>query len=150
MGSRGYRFRERWVVPAAPDRVFGVLSDVDSYPLWWRAVRSVRRTAADRAEVACRSVLPYTLRFEARELENDRAAGRLRIGMRGDLNGVAGWTLTAHPVGTALVYDQEVTVGSLFLRGLGVIARPALTANHAVMMSRGRRGLRRWLTARPG
>lgn len=149
MRLNSYRFHTRWTIAAPIDRVFAVLSDMEGYPDWWREVRAVRRVDAHRAEVECRSLLPYTLRFLASELEYDEPAGLLRIGMRGDLNGVAGWTLRSHGEGTEVWFDQEVTLGKPLVRMLGVLVRPLLVANHHLMTRGGLRGLRARVASPP-
>lgn len=149
MRLNSYRFHTRWTIAAPIDRVFAVLSDVEGYPGWWREVRAVRRLDAHRAEVECRSLLPYTLCFLASELEYDEPAGRLRIGMRGDLNGVAGWTLRARGGSTEVWFDQEVTVDKPLVRRLAVVVRPLLVANHHLMTHGGLRGPRSRLASPP-
>jgi hypothetical protein len=142
-----YRFRSAWHVDLAADSLFEVLSDIASYPHWWRQVRSVERIDDDTATVVCRSVLPYDLRLRAERAREDRAAGALEVRLSGDLDGWSRWTLRSEGHRTALVYDQEVVVHGRLLRGLGLVARPLLRANHAWMMRSGRVGLERWVRA---
>jgi Polyketide cyclase / dehydrase and lipid transport len=140
-----YRFRSAWHVYLAADPLFDVLSDISSYPSWWRQVRSVERIDDDTAAVVCRSALPYELRLRAQRACEDRTAGRLEVRLGGDLDGWSRWTLRPEGSGTTLVYDQEVVVHSRLLRGVGLVARPLLRANHAWMMRCGRVGLEHWV-----
>ena len=112
-----------------------------------RQVREVIRIDDTTGTVRIRSVLPYDLTFTAREVRRDPAAGILEIGMTGDLDGWARWTLTADGTGTLARYDQEVDVTKPLLRRLAVPGRPVFRANHALMMRAGRRGLLAYLAA---
>ena len=140
-----YRFRSAWYVDVAVEPLFDVLSDIASYPRWWRQIRSVERVDDDTATVVCRSVLPYQLRLRAERALEDRAAGALEVRLSGDLDGWSRWTLRPEGRRTALVYDQEVVVHGRLLRGADLVARPLLRANHAWMMRSGRLGLERWV-----
>jgi hypothetical protein len=143
-----YRFRNVWSLQAAAHRVFGALVDLASYPAWWPDVRSVSRIDDDTAELTCRALLPYALVFRLRRAEQDERSGRLRVDMSGDLEGYCEGIVAADPRrGARLEIAQEVVVNKPLLRGLAPLARPVFLANHAVMMWRGQRGLRRYLTA---
>jgi hypothetical protein len=142
-----YRFRSAWPVDVDQDTLFEVLSDIGSYPRWWRQVRSVERIDDHSASVVCRSVLPYDLRLRAARTREDRAGGALEVRLTGDLDGWARWTLRPAGAGTGLVFEQEVLVHSRLLRLLGLVGRPALLLNHAWMMRSGRVGLQRWVAA---
>jgi hypothetical protein len=138
-------------VDADKDALFDVLSDIASYPEWWRQVRSVERIDDDTASVVCRSVLPYDLRLRAARAREDRDVGALEVRLTGDLDGWSRWTLRPDGRRTALVYEQEVVVHSRLLHWLGLVGRPLLRLNHAWMMRSGRLGLRRRvLAARSG
>lgn len=141
MSAARYVFASEWTVAAGAQRVYDVLEDVASYPQWWPQVRAVARLSEDRALVACRSVLPYTLHVELVADVRDRAAGVLRGTLDGDLVGHSAWRLTATGEGTRLRYEQEVHTPSAALRAAGRVARPLLVANHAAMMRGALRGL---------
>ncbi|GLF96350.1 SRPBCC family protein [Streptomyces yaizuensis] len=136
-----YRFHSVWELPADPAAVFAVLERAADYPRWWPQVRAVRPLAGDAAAARIRSVLPYEIRVTARARRRDPAAGVLELGMTGDLAGWARWTVLAHGAGTRVLFDQEVEVRRPLLRRLAPLCRPALRANHALMMRAGRRGL---------
>jgi hypothetical protein len=140
-----YRFRSIWRAPATPDEVFHVLADLGNYPLWWPEVRSVRKVAEDCAELVCRSLLPYQLLFRAAHSAKDEGAGLLRARLTGDLDGFASWRIIRAGGGSRLIYDQEVTLRKSALRPVAVLVRPALRANHELMMRNGQRGLRTYL-----
>ncbi len=150
MGLHHYRFRSTWTVDAPPDAVYAVLERAEEYPLWWPQVREAVRRDADSGELRIRSLLPYEMRITVRQARSDPAAGRLEIAMGGDLDGWARWTVRARGTGTSLLFEQYVEVRKPLLRRLAVPGRPLFTANHAVMMRAGRRGLRRLLARRYG
>jgi hypothetical protein len=141
MGLLEYRFKEHWHLPAPVDAVYEVLADLASYPQWWPQVRSVEGIDGDGARLVCRSVLPYSLRFDALRGREDRAAGILEARLAGDLVGFSRWTVRPHPAGTELVYDQHVTTPRGALKWLAPAARPLLVLNHQWMMRSGRKGL---------
>ncbi|MEU4740744.1 SRPBCC family protein [Actinosynnema sp. NPDC023658] len=145
MPLNSYRFRSTWSVDCTPERAFDVLADLGSYPSWWREVRDARQVAEDAAELRCRSVLPYDLVFQAHHNAKEPAEGLLRANLVGDLHGTASWRILPDGAGARLVYEQEVVVRKPLLRGLAIISRPLLKANHELMMRSGQRGLRTYL-----
>lgn len=140
-----YRFRSVWLVDCPPADAFDVLADLGSYPLWWPEVRRAVQVGEERAELHCRSFLPYELVFEASHHTRDSENLVLVANLGGDLNGTVGWRIHREDKGARLVYDQEVTVGKPLLRMLGPLLRPALVANHRLMMRHGKRGLKTYL-----
>jgi uncharacterized protein YndB with AHSA1/START domain len=140
-----YRFRSVWTLPGRVAEVFEVVTDPGSYPLWWPDIHGVGRVDDDTAEVVCKSVLPYALTFQMHRGEQDEQAGRMTIGLTGDLEGFSRGTLQRRAHSVRLEIIQEVVVNKWLLRTLAPVASPAFRANHAVMMWRGQRGLRRFL-----
>ncbi|MEV4315137.1 polyketide cyclase [Actinocrispum sp. NPDC049592] len=125
--------------------MFDVVTDPGSYPLWWPDIHGVGRVDDDTAEVICKSVLPYALTFRMHRGEQDETAGRMLIGLTGDLEGYSRGTLNRGVHSVRLVIEQDVVVNKWLLRALAPVARPAFRANHAMMMWRGQRGLRSFL-----
>lgn len=147
MSLNDYRFRSLWSVRAATSRVFDALVDLTSYPRWWPDIRAVDRVDEDTAEVVCRAVLPYALTFRLHRAVEDPAGGRLRVDMTGDLEGYVHGEVAEHrEAGALLAISQRVVVAKPLLRTLAPVARPLFRANHAVMMRRGQRGFRAYLT----
>ncbi|MFD5326942.1 SRPBCC family protein [Streptomyces sp. NPDC127092] len=144
-----YRFRSVWRLPAPPDAVYAVLERAEDYPRWWPQVREVVAVDDRTGTARFRSVLPYELVVATEVLRRDPAARVLEVGMRGDLDGWARWTLAAEGAGTRALYEQEVEVRSPLMRALAVPGRPLFRANHALMMRGGRRGLAAHLRASP-
>lgn len=145
-GRLDYRFRSVWSIDAPLETVFGVLVDIGGYPAWWPDVRTVRQIDEDTAELTCRATLPFTLVLRMARVEQDPDAGRLRVLLTGDLEGELRCVLTPRFGGTRLDIGQVVGVRKPLLRVLSPLARPVLRANHALMMRRGRRGLRTHLS----
>jgi hypothetical protein len=140
-----YVFRSEWRIHASADAVYAALDDVASYPSWWRQVRSARWIDDGSGEITCRSLLPYDLTFVVARDREDPVERVLRGTLTGDLNGTSQWTITPDGDGSLAVFDENVTVGRGLLRAAGVVARPALTFNHGLMMRSGEAGLRKHL-----
>ncbi|MFI8852845.1 SRPBCC family protein [Streptomyces sp. 891-h] len=141
-GRNHYSFRTAWWVPAPPTRVFAVLERAESYPEWWPQVRRLARTGTESGTLRIRSVLPYELSVAMRLSRRDPAAGVLQIGMSGDLDGWARWTIRATGTGAVALFEQDVEVNKRLLRLLAIPGRPLFIANHKLMMRSGHRGLR--------
>jgi len=142
-----YRFRNLWSVRAPIPRVFDALVDLASYPTWWPDIRAVNRLDDDTAEVVCRSVLPYALTFRLHRAVEDSRQRRMRVDMTGDLEGYVQGVVAEHETeGAVLAISQQVVVTKPLLRALAPVARPLFRANHALMMRRGLRGFRAYLT----
>ncbi|MFF3290156.1 SRPBCC family protein [Streptomyces sp. NPDC003023] len=140
-----YRFRSIWDLPAAPDKVYDVLSRAEDYPDWWPQVREVTPADDESGTARFRSLLPYDLRVGVRACRRDPADGVLEIRMTGDLEGWSRWTVRAGGRGTRALYEQEVVVRRPLMRRLAIPCRPFFRANHALMMRAGRRGLEAYL-----
>ncbi|MET9349855.1 SRPBCC family protein [Streptomyces termitum] len=136
-----YRFRSVWRLAAPPDEVYRALERAEEYPRWWPQVRSVAPRDATTGTARFRSLLPYDIEVTARALRHDPAARVLEVGLGGDLEGWARWTVLADGTGSRALYEQEVEVRARLLRLLAVPGRPLFRANHALMMRAGRRGL---------
>ena len=140
-----YSFRHEWCFAASPAAVYDALADVESYPSWWPQIRDGRRIDDNSGEIRSRSVLPFDLVVVASRLIEDPAGMVLRAGLSGDLEGWSQWTVLASGSAALAVFEQEVVVRLRMAQVAGPLARPALRANHAVMMRSGERGLRRYL-----
>lgn len=141
-------FRSQWLLPSPPQRVYDVLADVETYPLWWPQVRKARRIDEASGELTCRSLLPYDLVFRMHQEVRDPELLVLRASMAGDLNGTSQWTITADGEGSSrAVFDEDVSVGSGLVHAAGRLFRPALKFNHDLMMRSGEKGLRKHLAS---
>jgi len=149
-----YRFQTRWQLAAAPDAAYAVLEDVVHYGDWWAQVREAQQLSPTAADLRIRSVLPYDLRIRLDQHTRDATRRLLVADLSGDIEGLAGWTITEESSAGAggprcvVQFDEDVMARSPLLRRLAPLARPAFIANHAVMMRDGERGLARRLGAR--
>lgn len=141
-----YMFLGVWEVDASPEDTYAVLEALDGYPDWWPEVKEVRRIDDDTYALRCRSILPYDLEFESARAIQDPTTLVLEARLRGDLEGFTRWDIKPRGRGGAnAVFTEEVILNKTLLRRLAPAARPAFKANHALMMYRGRRGLRTYL-----
>lgn len=149
-----FTFRDRWTLPADVGTVFGVLADIDRYPLWWPQVRRAERIDADRGHAFVRSLMPWTLDLVLTREVEDPVVGLLRVGITGDLEGWCQWRLTPGRVlgaaSTVADFSQEAVVTAAGLSRLAGVAAPVMRANHDWMMRGGRRGLVAHLRAAAG
>jgi hypothetical protein len=136
-----YCFRNTWRLEAPLEEVYRVLEDIGEYPRWWPEVRRVDRIDDDTVRIVARSLLPYSLTFEASDSRGKERAGVLEVVMRGDLEGYSRWSLVGEGSGTRATFEEDVIARKTLLRRLALIARPFFRWNHAVMMRHGRRGL---------
>ena len=143
--GRWFTFREDWSLPVGPGTVLDRLVDLGAYPDWWRQVRSVEQLSPDRARVRARSLLPVPLDLVLVREHEDREAGRLRVGIEGDLQGYVEVRVTPAPGGCRMLWEQRVLLAKPGVRHLAALppARWALRANHALMMRSARAGLAR-------
>jgi hypothetical protein len=143
MDLNHYLFRSVWLLKVRPEDVYRVLEDIGGYPAWWPEVQQIDRIDDDTVRIVARSLLPYSLTFEAtREGERD---GVLEVALRGDLDGFSRWVIEADGKGTRATFQEEVIARKPLLRRLALVARPFFRLNHALMMRNGRRGLRVYL-----
>lgn len=147
MDLNHYRFHTQWTVDADSAAAYEALKDLGSYTSWWPEVKSVVPLSATRAAVLIMGLLPYCLEFVLEQQVDDPESGTLRASLAGDLQGWSSWRVQENSSGCALIYEQEVVVNKRLLRALAPVARPLFKLNHALMMHRGRRGLRRHLDA---
>lgn len=127
--------------------MFDALVDLANYPAWWPDIRTVTRVDDDTAEVTCRALLPYALTFRLHRAEQDEQARRMRVDISGDLEGYVQGVVAEHrAAGALLAISQRVVVNKPLLRAFAPVARPLFRVNHAVMMRRGQRGFRAYLT----
>lgn len=132
-------FAEDWLLAHPVAGVRAVLSDVESYPTWWPAVRAVARIDDRTALVVVRSTLPYALDLVLTDERTEDAV--LRVGIAGDLRGWAEWTLARAGQGTRAAYAQEVEVSGRVRSALAMVGHPIVRWNHAWMMAQLKDGL---------
>lgn len=144
--SPPFHFETRWLVADAPDRVWAVLSDVESWPQWWPGVGLATRLGGavgqgSRADVTVRSPIGLALTMTLRVDDLDPPS-RVTLSADGDLRGHGVWTV--HRSGPLTVIDSVwcVTTQRRTVR----LIRPLSALMHSVVMRAGERGLRRRLS----
>jgi quercetin dioxygenase-like cupin family protein/uncharacterized protein YndB with AHSA1/START domain len=143
--SRPYVFVDEWDVAAAPEAVFDVLADAQTYPLWWRPVYlDVESDGPARVGSQSRQHfkgrLPYHLHTISviTELEPSR---RIAADVTGDLRGRGVWTLTPVERGTHVRFDWQVHADRKLLQVLTPALRPLFRWNHNWAIKAAMRGL---------
>ena len=143
-----FHFHHQWRLPAAPQRVFDALADVERYAGWWPQVRSAERIDDHSGRTAIRSFLPYTLHLVLRREVEDWSNGHLRVKVSGDLEGWCEWRVRHGDNGTGATiaeFDQEAILTPTLLARTAHVTGPLLRANHGWMMRSGRTGLADYL-----
>jgi uncharacterized protein YndB with AHSA1/START domain len=148
-----YAFLTTWCLDAPAERVYDVLREELDYPRWWNGVQSVELLEPGDAEglgqltrYRWRSVLPYTLSFDARVTRLERPH-LIEGHATGELEGVGVWRLYEGPAGTAAVYSWRVRTTKAWMNAFGPLPRPAFKWNHDRVMAQGGVGLARRLGA---
>jgi hypothetical protein len=149
-----YEFLTTWVVDAPIEAVFDVISDAAGYPTWWKGVQRVEplepgddRGVGQLDRYTWRSVLPYSLTFDARVTRIERPH-LIEGHASGELEGVGIWRLYEGGGGTAILYDWRIRTTKRWMNVLGPLPRPAFVWNHDVVMRQGGIGLARTLGVR--
>ena len=141
MSGHLFSFRDEWTLAASPERVHGVLIDLERYPDWWPEVRAVAKVGPDDALVVCRSRLPYSLELLLHAVH--RRPHLLETTIHGDLRGEVRYHLEPDREGTRVRFEQDVVVAGRLLGLAARVARPVLVWNHDRMMASCLAGLRR-------
>jgi uncharacterized protein YndB with AHSA1/START domain len=153
MTPKHFKLVTEWNLDASIERVWPLLTRVEEWPLWWRAVRQVELLQKGDANgvgavhrMTWKTALPYQLTFdmcmtriEPMSVIEGRASG--------ELDGVGLWTLRPHGAGTHVRYDWNVEVTKPWMRTLAPILRPVFAWNHKVVMGWGEEDIRVRLTA---
>lgn len=146
MAEHRYRFVSHWTAGAPADAAYAAIYAVVRYPIWWPEVKEVRQLSEDHLWLRTRSILPYDLAFDLDRTIADPVAGVLEADLRGDLEGRIRWTIRPAEGGCRITFDEDVVTNKRALNTLTWIARPAFSANHALMMAHGQSGLRSFLS----
>jgi uncharacterized protein YndB with AHSA1/START domain len=150
---RTYSFRDEWEVDAPPARVWGLIEQPETYPLWWPIYLDAR-VVEDKGPVGSvaalkfRVLLPYTLTVTTRSTRSE--APRLLEGtVSGELEGTWRWTLEPAGGGTKVTFEETVRTNRWILDLLGPVANRLFALNHRIAARKGAEGMRAYL-ARPG
>jgi uncharacterized protein YndB with AHSA1/START domain len=151
--ARTYQYITEWKIDAPVEAVWDAITDVESWPRWWRHVRSVhlvRRGDAngvgDVRRLRWGSRLPYGITLETSTVAVEllrRLTGRAR----GDLEGTGTWELTRDGEGTLVRYTWRIELASRWMRLAAPLMAPVFKWNHDGVMHDGGTGLAKYLTA---
>ena len=147
----------RWRLDTTADRVWQLLTDVETWPRWWRDVRHAqllsRASTAPVGDVVAidwASALLYRVHLRVTTTVAEHA--RVLEGRAdGDLHGHGLWLLD--PVGpdqVDLTYRWDVVLHRPWMRRLAFLLRPLFEWNHFVVMRAGARGMAAALGCRLG
>ncbi|HZA05971.1 MAG TPA: SRPBCC family protein [Propionibacteriaceae bacterium] len=143
-------FLDEWRLAAAPEVVWPVLTDLETWPQWWPSVRRVARVAddsgSDQWEFHFRTRLPYDMEFRA-EVRRDDDALTGSATVTGRLAGEATWQGEPVDGGTLVRFDWEVRPQPAWMRAVSPLARPVFSWNHRSLMAEAAFGLARRLDA---
>ena len=150
--AREYVFIDEWDVAAPIVAVFRALSDVTTYPDWWKPVYlsveadgplRVGRVARERFK----GRLPYELSTQS-EIIRLEPPREFEVEVVGDLSGRGVWTLSPLPDGRVHVrFDWRVDADRLLLRALRPVLRPLFRWNHGWAIKRAVEGLEAYAVA---
>ena len=157
---RTYSFRDEWQVDAPPARVWALIAEPMSYPLWWPIYLDAKIVEDNGpvGSVAClkfRVLLPYTLSITTTSTRSE--APRLLEGnVSGELEGSWRWTLepvmapkaaAKGPIGggTRVAFEETVHTNRWILNLLGPVAHPLFAMNHRIAARKGADGMRAYL-----
>lgn len=146
--GREYVFRDEWDIDAEIGVVFDLVSDVSSYPHWWRPVYKSVETNGVRgvgcvAQHCFRGALPYDIHLRT-ELTVYDPPHRFEFKAEGDLRGHGIWTFTEHDSRTRVCWDWHVCADKPLLRVLTPLLRPLFRWNHSWAVSRAQAGLQKY------
>ena len=148
-----YSFLTTWIVDAPRDAVWDAIHEIESWPTWWRGVRSVDKVEAGDADGVgalyrheWRSVIPYPVRFDTRITRIERPHLIAAVA-DGELAGTGTWRLFEDG-GTTVTYEWDVRTTRAWMNLVAPVARPVFRWNHNVVMHQGGEGLASLLGAR--
>jgi len=145
----------RWRMNTDAAPVWALLTDVETWPRWWRCVRHVRVLArapgspiGDVAQIHWSSALFYGIHLHMVTAVADRPR-LLEVHASGDLSGAGAWILEpTSDGGVDVTYRWEVELHRGWMRRGVAVLRPVFEWNHFVVMRSGARGMARALGCR--
>lgn len=151
VAASNFHLVTEWRLDAPIDRVWALLTAVEDWPGWWKAVKQVELVQAGDANgigavrrMTWRTALPYALSFDMRTMRMEPEA-LIEGEASGELEGLGCWTLRVEGATTCVRYDWIVAVGKPWMRVLAPVLRPVFAWNHGIVMGWGLAGIRREL-----
>jgi uncharacterized protein YndB with AHSA1/START domain len=153
MAAKQFNLMTEWRLDAPVERVWPLLTSIEEWPLWWRAVSKVELLKAGDANglgsihrITWKTALPYQLTFDTR-MTRIEPMSIIEGQASGELDGRGLWTLRPEGERTHVRYDWNVEVTKRWMRVLEPILRPVFAWNHTVVMGWGEEGIRSRLAA---
>lgn len=150
-----YEYITEWHLDAPLEAVWDAITDVASWPRWWKHVRSVhmiRRGDAnglgDVRRLRWGSRLPYGFTLETSTVAVEPMS-RLVGHARGDLEGTGTWEFEREGPGTLVRYTWRIELRSAWMRVAAPLLAPVFRWNHHAVMRDGGAGLVRYLGVGP-
>ena len=148
-----YSFVTHWKFKAPVEQVWNEIRDMDSWPQWWRYVKSVElvRQGDDNdigsvRRITWSTALPYELSFNSELISLDYLR-RIEGNAVGELTGKGIWTFVSKGDITEVRYDWIVETTKWWMNVLAPVARPLFKWNHDQVMKAGYKGLKERLSS---
>ncbi len=143
-----YTFVTHWKFNAPLENVWNEIRDMDSWPDWWKFVKSVEiirqgdmKDIGTMRRIVWTTALPYQLSFES-ELISLEPYHRIEGRAYGELTGIGIWSFESIDKTTSVRYDWIVSTSKKWMNFIAPIARPLFRWNHDKVMSAGYTGLK--------
>ena len=153
MAAKQFNLMTEWHLDAPVERVWPLLTSIEEWPLWWRAVSQVELLKAGDANglgsihrITWKTALPYQLTFDTR-MTRIEPMSIIEGQASGELDGRGLWTLRPDGERTHVRYDWNVEVTKPWMKILAPILRPVFAWNHNVVMGWGEEDIRSRLAA---
>jgi uncharacterized membrane protein len=156
MWGEHYALVNTWRVDAPAERVWQVLTDVETWPAWWPFVAAVEKIHPGEPSglgsvwrYTWKTLLPYKLHFELR-ITRIEAPALVEAEVQGDVCGRGVCRIYREDHRTAVRYEWNVRTCRPWMKWLAPVARPIFWWNHAKVMKKGEEELARRLTEMKG
>ena len=146
-----YNFITDWKFNAPVENVWKEIHSMDTWPEWWKYVKSVRLVRAGDQDdlqsirrITWSTALPYTITFDS-ELIFLKPYERIEGNVYGELTGTGTWIFFYENNHTHVRYEWRVETTKKWMNLLEPIARPLFKWNHDKVMQAGYEGLQKRL-----
>jgi hypothetical protein len=153
MSTHRFDLITEWHLDDPIESVWLLLTAIENWPLWWRAVKRVEPLEPGDANglgalhrMTWKTALPYQLTFDMR-MTRVEPMSVLEGRASGELDGVGLWTLRSDGDGTNVRYDWNIEITRPWMRASAPLLRPVFTWNHNVVMAWGHEDIRVRLAA---
>jgi len=116
MATQRFDLTTEWHLDDPIENVWPLLTAIENWPLWWRAVKRVELLQPGDADglgavhrMTWKTALPYQLTFDMR-MTCAEPMSVLEGQAWGELNGVGLWTLRPEGQGTHVRYDWNIVL----------------------------------------